>query len=310
MSRPGHDRNWVGIDWGTTHRRAWYFIDGRLQARHADDLGLLRAAPDFAGALQTLLQALGAPERSRVVMAGMVGSASGWQEVPYLPAGRPLADWARALQPLQGAPHCAIVPGCIWHGGQGDVDVMRGEETQLLGAWALDGRDGWAVLPGTHSKWVQVQDGAVRRLHTHLSGELHALLSAQGTLAPLLADGVAAADPLQHAEAFAAGVAAAGRAALGRALFGLRARVVSGALPRQQAGAYLSGVLLGAEWREALELGLAAGSQAPLRLIGSPALVRLHAAVAAQHGVAVQALDIEAVQCAAWQALGAAGDMA
>jgi 2-dehydro-3-deoxygalactonokinase len=41
-------------------------------------------------------------------------------------------------------------PGYRYRSGAA-VDVMRGEETQLLGAVALGHRDGWLVLPGTHS---------------------------------------------------------------------------------------------------------------------------------------------------------------
>lgn len=298
-------RAWIGIDWGTTHRRAWFFADGQLRARADDDQGLLAAAPHFAASLAALRQRLGAPATATVVMAGMVGSASGWQEVPYLDAGRPLADWAQALVPVAGAPGCFIVPGCCWRAAGADaaVDVMRGEETQLLGAWRQDPADGWAVLPGTHSKWVQLQGGAVRRLHTYLSGELHALLSGGGTLAPLLRAG-AGADALARPEAFAQGVQAASQAALSRALFGLRARVVTGGLEPAAAGAYLSGLLLGAEWHEAAAWGLPAGQ--PVRLIGNPALCRLHAHCAALLGRPTVALDIDAVQMAAWQALGAA----
>ncbi|MDT7835677.1 2-dehydro-3-deoxygalactonokinase [Aquabacterium sp. OR-4] len=297
-------RHWIGIDWGTTHRRAWWFTDGLLQRQLADDQGLLAAAPHFAPSLAALRARLGAPLEATVVMAGMVGSASGWQAVPYLDAGRPLADWAQQLVPVAGQAQCFIVPGCCWReaGAEAAVDVMRGEETQLLGAWQLAPQDGWALLPGTHSKWVLLQGGAVQRLHTYLSGELHALLSAGGTLAPLLA-AQAGSDPLDRPEAFAQGVRAAGRAALSRALFGLRAQVVTGALAPEAAGAYLSGLLLGAEWHEALARGLAA--QQPVRLIGSPALCRLHARCAELLGRQSLTLDIEAVQTAAWRALGA-----
>ncbi|MEK8049049.1 2-dehydro-3-deoxygalactonokinase [Ideonella sp. DXS22W] len=301
-------RTWIGVDWGTTHRRAWCFVDGVLRGRADDDQGLLKAAPHFADALAALRQRLAAPDDATVVMAGMVGSASGWQEVPYLDAGRPLADWAQALVPVAGAPGCYIVPGCRWRedgegAASGAVDVMRGEETQLLGAWRLAPRDGWTVLPGTHSKWVRLQGGAVQRLHTYLSGELHALLSGGGTLAPLLR-AAADTDPLARPEVFALGVQAAGQAALSRALFGLRARVVTGALDAAASGAYLSGLLLGAEWHEAAAWSPA--DEAPVQLIGSPALCRLHARCAELLGRRTVTLDIEAVQMAAWQALGAA----
>ena len=294
--------HWIGIDWGTTHRRAWYFIGDQVHARHADTQGVLACAPRFAEALQHLLQTLEAPADTPVVMAGMIGSATGWQEVPYLDANCPLDEWAHHRVPVRGHSTVSIVPGCRWINGD-EVDVMRGEETQLLGAWAIDPADGWYVLPGTHSKWVELRQGRVVQLHTYMSGELYALLSQHGTLAPLIAAG-ADADPLQHREAYARGVRAARRRALAHELFGCRAQVVTGRLAREEAGAYLSGLLLGAEWHEALARGLPA--QEVVRIIGSPALARLHQQTAVQVGAAALALDVEAVQLAAWRTLRAA----
>ena len=66
-----------------------------------------------------------------------------------------------------------IVPG-LKVAQAADYDVMRGEETQLLGA-ATDAR-GCYVMPGTHCKWVQVQNGVVRQFATAMTGELHHLL--------------------------------------------------------------------------------------------------------------------------------------
>jgi 2-dehydro-3-deoxygalactonokinase len=293
--------HWVGIDWGTTHRRAWHFAHGERVALHADDQGVLACAPRFAESLQALLQRLAAPADSTVVMAGMVGSATGWQEVPYLDAAHPVTAWSRRLVAVDGAAQCFIVPGCCWQRGD-EIDVMRGEETQLLGAWVLAPNDGWYVLPGTHSKWVELRDGCVVQLRTCMSGELFALLSSHGTLAPLMRP-IPGDDPLAHPLAFEQGVRAAQRRALSRELFGCRARVVTGRLQREAAGAYLSGLLLGTEWHEALANGLP--RDAAVRLIGSPALTRLHAHCAQLLGATAVTLDVDAVQTAAWRALGA-----
>jgi 2-dehydro-3-deoxygalactonokinase len=65
----------------------------------------------------------------------------------------------------------------------GEVDVMRGEETQLLGAMRLleagaagsaHAADGHYVLPGTHGKWVRLHAGRVVELRTYMTGELFA----------------------------------------------------------------------------------------------------------------------------------------
>ncbi|MBZ4316970.1 2-dehydro-3-deoxygalactonokinase, partial [Mycobacterium tuberculosis] len=46
---------------------------------------------------------------------------------------------------------------------------------QLLGAWQLMPAECY-VMPGTHCKWVQVQNGVVRQFATAMTGELHHLL--------------------------------------------------------------------------------------------------------------------------------------
>ncbi|HWP19077.1 MAG TPA: 2-dehydro-3-deoxygalactonokinase [Burkholderiaceae bacterium] len=300
------NRHWVGIDWGTTHRRAWYFVDGELRARRADDQGVLVAGPHFGASLDALLRRLEAPAEATVVMAGMIGSATGWHEARYLDAGQPLGAWADHLAPVPGRPGCFIVPGCRWQRSD-EVDVMRSEETQLLGAWHLDPSDGWYVLPGTHSKWVALRSGCVVELRTYMSGELYALLTRHGTLAPLLPREAGGQGPDVPGDSgfeagFDAGIQAASARALSHALFGLRARVVTGMVPREQAPGYLSGLLIGSEWHD---VARTAALDAPVRIVGTPALAALHAVCARRLGLRAQVLDTEAVQLAAWRALRA-----
>jgi 2-dehydro-3-deoxygalactonokinase len=301
------EATWLGIDWGGTHRRAWRYDGESLVARHDDSAGLLSVAPRFAASLPVLLAGLGLPAGApaTLVMAGMVGSAQGWQEAPYLDASRSLLELPQRLVRLTapGAPDNAwIVPGVRWQGMGDAVDVMRGEETQLLGALHLLGggahANGWYVLPGTHCKWVWLEGGRIRWLRTYLTGELFALLGERGTLAPLMQHGRDQHDT----QAFSRGVTHAAEAAMSHALFGARARVVTGALPREAAASYVSGVLIGTEWHDLRrQPGLAA--DAPVRVIGAPRLAALHAACAAQLGHQVELLDVQAVQAAAWQAL-------
>lgn len=279
----------LGIDWGTSNRRAYLLDpDGQCVARHADDQGLLAVGGRFAQALDSLRAMMGVDAAVPVLMSGMVGSASGWQEVPYLDSTVPLAQLPRHTAPLHGQPGCAIVPGYVWRGD--GIDVMRGEETQLLGALALGTADGWLVLPGTHSKWVWLENGCVRHLHTYMTGELYALLGSGGTLGALMAAGGA-----DDAVAFNAGLDAA-RAAnpLTHALFGARARVVTGAMPASSTSAYVSGLLVGAEFAAAQARGAR-----HIALIASPALSARYAVAAARYGMALQVLDPDRVYCAA-----------
>ncbi len=289
----------LGIDWGTTHRRAMLLgPDGELLDLRRDEEGSLACRGRFRAALQDLLRAWPAAGDAPVVMAGMVGSALGWQEVPYLDAALPLQRLAQHLAPVADAPAGArwfIVPGLCWRGAQGRADVMRGEETQLLGAAALGVGEGWIVLPGTHSKWVLLQGGAVAALRTCMTGELFAALRERGTLAPLMAE------PSLDADAdFDRGVQALGDEELGHALFGARARVVGAGAPAAGTAEYVSGLLMAAEWRDALRRGLPPGQ--PVRLLGEPALAARHARCARHFGCRTERLDPQAAQLAAWRA--------
>ena len=204
-----------------------------------------------------------------------------------------------------------IAPGfCLRGATDAEVDVMRGEETQLYGALRLlgpDASDGCYVLPGTHSKWVRLQGGRITELRTYMTGELFALLRQHGTLASAMQTaGAEVASGLQHANVaddpeFLLGVAAAAAGpVLTHALFGARARVVTGALAPAAAAAYVSGLLIGAEWADAQRL---ASRDEPVRVIGEPALASLHAACSRTHGRRLESLDARQIQLAAWRAL-------
>ena len=324
----------VAIDWGTTHRRGWLLdAEGRPLAFHGDEEGMLAARGRFPQALRAMLQALGAgPKPVPVLMSGMVGSAQGWVEVPYVPVGAPLTALIDHLQPLPFDPgwEVRIVPGCVQRprvattgdatgqaqaappAGLGPdepphppdtpgrdapralrIDVMRGEETQLLGAIALGQGDGWVLLPGTHSKWVRLHQGVIAEFATFLTGELYALLGTQGTLAAALA----ADDGGEHAQAFAQGLHDAQGVALSLALFGCRARVVAGALDARAARAYLSGLLIGAEWDEIRRRG-AGRLPGRVAVIGAPALAHRHAQAAEVFGTTLDILDAGAATVA------------
>ena len=274
----------LGIDWGTSNRRAYLLHrDGRCLAQHADGQGMLAVGGKFADALAALRHDMQVGPDVPTIMSGMVGSASGWKEVPYLDTSVPLAQLPQHVVGVAGHPECLIVPGyCQREGG---VDVMRGEETQLLGALAMGVTDGWVVLPGTHSKWVKLEDGKVASLSTYMTGELFAMLAAGGTLAALMGPGE------DDEAAFAAGMQEAqlGKP-LSNTLFGVRARVVSKEMPAAKARSFVSGLLIGTEFVAARQQQGSA-----INIIASHALSSRYASAAAHFGMAARVLDPDEV---------------
>jgi 2-dehydro-3-deoxygalactonokinase len=284
----------LGIDWGTSNRRAYVLgAGGTCLRKHEDAQGALAAQGHFAESLQALRQQLELDALVPVVMSGMVGSAQGWQEVAYLDSSVPLGRLPETLVPVTGAAGCFIVPGYCYR-EHGNIDVMRGEETQLLGAHLLKHGDGCYVLPGTHSKWVELAGDSIVRLTTFITGELYASLRSSGTLAALMAEGQADADALR---------AGANRAqsaeALSHTLFEARARVVAGGASADETRSYVSGLLIGTEFAARREEASAGGSMPVLHLIASHELTAPYREVAQMLGYTTELIDPDQAYCAA-----------
>ena len=292
------DSCFVGIDWGTTHRRVYALNPaGVCTQTWADDQGALACKGRFAAALDAALQRIpAAPER--VLMSGMVGSALGWQEVPYVDATVALADLPRhtvRIDTSAGTAPRMLVPGYCVRDAWGQPDVMRGEETQLLGAWALGYHSGWFVLPGTHSKWVELQAGRIVQLRTYMTGELFDTLGKHGTVAAA----TGSASQVWDAAAFAQGVQSAQHGSLSQQLFGCRARVVCADMPASSVQAYLSGLLIGTELHDVLRSSSDALRAKPVHFIGAAELARHYLAAARPLQLQLEVLDAQTAYLAA-----------
>jgi 2-dehydro-3-deoxygalactonokinase len=271
----------IGIDWGTSSLRAWRFdAGGRIAARRESRGGILTVAPGgYAEALRAAVGDWIAEGEARVLMCGMVGSRQGWAEAPYLPCPAGLDGLAAAALrvPFDGL-DLRILPGLSCRDRHGVPEVMRGEETQLLGlAAALEGAEATVCLPGSHSKWARMARGAVSGFATHFTGEAFAALSDHTILARMM-------DPAapHHPGAFARGVARAKQSGgLLHHLFGLRAASLFGEITEAEAASFLSGLLIGHEVAAALEDGVAP----PVILVGSDALTARYAAALDAFGV-------------------------
>jgi 2-dehydro-3-deoxygalactonokinase len=261
----------IAIDWGTSSFRAYRLDDaGAVRGQRSAAAGLLSCDGRFAAVLAQQLEGW---DDERVLMAGMVGSRSGWREVPYVACPAGLAEVAAGLVELDAdalpGRRLGIVPGVSSRDAAAAPDVMRGEETQVLGLLErLPGAGPHTVcLPGTHSKWVQLHDSRIVGLRTAMTGELYALLRRHSLLAALMP--APGEDDADDPEAFAQGVAAsAADGGLAHQLFGVRTRGLFGELGPAAAPSYLSGLLIGHELR-----ALRAECSSVVHLVGGAALV-------------------------------------
>ena len=157
----------IGVDWGTTSFRAFRIApDGTIRDRRTALKGLLNV-PDkrFADTLREEIGPWLAAGEDHVLLSGMIGSRQGWMEAPYLPCPAGASEVAAGLVEIEfDWGQVKLVPGLSAVDEAGVAEVMRGEETQILGLGALmPDFAGVAILPGTHSKWVSVEG---RRIDT------------------------------------------------------------------------------------------------------------------------------------------------
>ncbi len=278
----------IGIDWGTTVLRAYRLApDGTILARRETPRGILSIEPGgFPGALHAAAGDWLAAGARQVFVCGMAGSRQGWQEAPYLacPASLDALAEATITVPLADA-EVRIVPGLSCRDQHGTPDVMRGEETQILGA--VLGADAATVcLPGSHSKWAHLAGGAVTGFTTHLSGEAFAALSQHTILARMMD-----IDAPHHAGGFARGVARARQpGGLLHHLFGVRAAALFDEMAEEESASYLSGLLIGHEVASALEAGVAP----PVILIGAERLTSRYGAALDAFGIPHRVADHDA----------------
>jgi 2-dehydro-3-deoxygalactonokinase len=248
----------VAGDWGTSHLRLSLIDDaGRvLETKRGPGVATLARTPadifaDLASGWDTRFGALPA------VLCGMAGSTLGWREVPYLSCPihpRRIADGVLRFE-AQGR-RVAIAPGLSCRNRLLGPDVMRGEETQILGALLSDpalahGRH-ILCMPGTHTKWVLLHDGVIEHFLTGVSGELFEVLSGHSVLVGAQNRSEAIAE-----KPFALALEQTRLhpdAELIHLLFATRSRQLAGEIKPRDAQSYLSGLIIGQDVAGALRL--------------------------------------------------------
>lgn len=279
---------WIAVDWGTSFVRVWYLnAQGQiLDKRHSDQGAGRIQAPQYEAVLLSLVQDwLKADEVTPVLICGMAGSRQGWQEAPYLAIPLALhADLKPIRVPTQDQRlKVAILPGLKQ---LQPADVMRGEETQLVGFLShYPDFNGVVALPGTHNKWVQLQQGTVQHFSTCMTGELFQLLAEQS----LLRHSVNSTEWDEAAFEAAVLTAFQSPASGVSRLFNLRARDLLLATPHAELRARLSGELMGLEL-SAIQSSTLLRKDTPVMLIGTNQLAQLYK-------TALRLVGIDALLC-------------
>lgn len=283
-----NSENFIAVDWGTSNLRLWVFQRGECIWQHACADGITRHHPgEFKDIWLTLVELCPqniAPDTT-VIMSGMIGSNVGWVNAPYLTCPTLINDLAKHLMPVPnpGPYPIYIVPG-IQLAGPDCYNVMRGEETQLLGAMA---DNTWYALPGTHSKWVHMENGVIQDFQTVMTGELFSLFSQHSVL------GKHAVEQRSSPSAFLFG-AEMGRheTCISRGVFALRARTLSHSLPPESLFEALSGLLIGHEVAQMLQ-HYAISPHEEIVLTGSEGLIARYQTVCDLFGQRYRAMSGE-----------------
>lgn len=296
----------IGLDWGTSSLRAYlYGVDGTIVATRQHAWGI-RQLPE--GGFSAALQAITAGWPPCVIAAaGMVGSRQGWREIPYVDVPADASAIARGMLRVEAcASHALwIAPGL--HQNE-PANVMRGEETQIVGALTQHPEyhaKARFVLPGTHSKWATVVDGKIIAFDTVMTGEIYALLLKHS----MLGAGVPKDDRSSLSDgAFIRGVRSvqdSGAAGAFSRLFSVRALLLDGQLASHEVPDFLSGLLIGEEFRLASLQGAERSDR--LCLIGDASLCERYRMAATHFGYTELVVIADAAASGLWQLAQQAG---
>jgi 2-dehydro-3-deoxygalactonokinase len=267
----------IAVDWGTSNFRA-YKLDaqGRVEAEKSSGRGAVSVPTGgFQDALMAEVLEWMDMSDNRVLMCGMVGARRGWKEAPYLQVPATFDQVVQGVIKLDvDGMDARIVPGLIGADSNGVPDVMRGEETEILGCATEVRSNVHFCLPGTHTKWVRMDDGRIGSFSTSMTGDLFKAIRESTILRSCTQH-----EPNDES-AFLLGVARAGQdGELGHQLFGVRTLVLTGKMSDRSASSYLSGLLIGSEVRNMARM------EDDVHLIGEAALCALYQKAMREFGI-------------------------
>lgn len=324
-----HSARLIALDWGTTTLRAYLLGEqGIILQVRTSPHGIMRlpelqetsednrqkrfeiAFESICGDWLRQFPAL------PVVASGMVGSAQGWKETRYLNLPFNVEELGRHLVSLATATGRPIwiVPGLMQV--TPPVNVMRGEETQILGALFSESReiqdeDKLFCLPGTHSKWINVSRQEIRNFTTFMTGEVYSALCSHTILGKMLPSNPGSRS---DAAAFERGVdlaCSAGSKGVLSDIFTTRTLALAGGLAAEQQADYLSGILIGHEVHAMLHLRADSSREvlrkASVTLVGEETLCHRYATAMKRLGCVDIGFSPDAMQHGLWKVAIQAG---
>lgn len=182
-----------------------------------------------------------------IVISGMASSSLGMMELPYkqIPVNLSALNLEhKVMEATEKFNHTTLLISGI----KSNDDVMRGEETKILGCYQ-EGETGKQlfIIPGTHPKHVVTENSNLNSFSTFMTGEMFNLLSTQSILKASVEE---ESFGNQHAIAFAAGVIKGASSNILHSLFTTRTNQLFNRYNKAENYFYLSGLLIGHELKE------------------------------------------------------------
>ncbi len=157
--------HWVALDWGTSNFRAYLMENDNVIDQVSTQEGMKFVdQKEFENTLVKNITAWRKKFNINIVIAsGMVGAKQGWVEVPYINSPCDIRNLNFKTLNILDDINIHILSGVSQ---SNPSDVMRGEETQIAG-FLLNNIDfnGSICLPGTHSKWVNLNSYDIKKIY-------------------------------------------------------------------------------------------------------------------------------------------------
>lgn len=257
----------LSCDWGTSsfRLRIVNLHDGSIEAEHRSEMGIQATYNNYLSIenktervefylaqLKKEIKQMSenlhfSLEGMLIVCSGMASSSIGFKELPYADLPIDVNGYSVGLDyfPISnGFEHSLLLVS----GVRSSDNVMRGEETQLIGVVSqlenFSG-EGFFIFPGTHSKHIRVEGYKIRGFKTYMTGEVFQLMAYQSILSKSVK-----IDPESHEkyqEVFKVGVEEGASNALLSVFFKTRTNELFGRYTREENFHYLSGLLIGNE---------------------------------------------------------------